>query len=70
LLPFLFVAFSYKILLKKCLQSWSFLISFLFQKGAGTIDLEPCLTHKSAVEPALAPVAVEQTMITCAAASV
>ncbi|XP_010999706.1 PREDICTED: extradiol ring-cleavage dioxygenase-like isoform X3 [Populus euphratica] len=41
----------------------------LYQKGAGTIDLEPCLTHTSAVEPALAPVAVEQTMITCAAAS-
>ncbi|XP_052305734.1 uncharacterized protein LOC18107929 [Populus trichocarpa] len=39
------------------------------KKGAGTIDLEPCLTHTSAVEPALAPVAVEQTMITCAAAS-
>uniref|UniRef100_A0A2K1R8P7 Uncharacterized protein n=1 Tax=Populus trichocarpa TaxID=3694 RepID=A0A2K1R8P7_POPTR len=31
--------------------------SELVAKGAGTIDLEPCLTHTSAVEPALAPVA-------------
>ncbi|XP_061944393.1 transmembrane emp24 domain-containing protein p24delta9-like isoform X3 [Populus nigra] len=37
-------------------------------KGGGTIDLEPCLTHTSAVEPTLAPVAVERTMTTRAAA--
>lgn len=46
------------------------LYSFQFQKGGGTIDLEPCLTHTSAVEPTLAPVAVERTMTTRAAASV
>lgn len=34
------------------------------------IDLEPCLTHTSTVEPTLAPVAVERTMTTRAAASV
>ncbi|KAF5445804.1 hypothetical protein F2P56_034826 [Juglans regia] len=38
-------------------------------KGGGTIDLEPCLTHTSTVEPTLAPVAVERTMTTRAAAS-
>ena len=46
---------------------------FLFyglQKGGGTIDLEPCLTHTSTIEPTLAPVAVERTMTTRAAASV
>jgi len=43
---------------------------FWFQKGGGTIDLEPCLTHTSTVEPTLAPVAVERTMTTRAAASV
>lgn len=43
---------------------------FCFQKGGGTIDLEPCLTHTSTVEPTLAPVAVERTMTTRAAASV
>lgn len=46
---------------------------FLFinsQKGGGTIDLEPCLTHTSTVEPTLAPVVVERTMTTRAAASV
>ena len=42
----------------------------LIQKGGGTIDLEPCLTHSSTVEPTLAPVAVERTMTTRAAASV
>ena len=42
----------------------------LFQKGGGTIDLEPCLSHTSAVEPTLAPVVVERTMTTRAAASV
>jgi len=42
----------------------------LFQKGGGTIDLEPRLSHTSAVEPTLAPVAVERTMTTRAAASV
>jgi hypothetical protein len=40
------------------------------QKGGGTIDLEPRLSHTSAVEPTLAPVAVERTMTTRAAASV
>lgn len=40
------------------------------QKSGGTIDLEPCLTHTSTVEPTLAPVAVERTMTTRAAASV
>lgn len=40
------------------------------QKGGGTIDLEPCLTHSSTLEPTLAPVAVERTMTTRAAASV
>jgi hypothetical protein len=42
----------------------------LFQKGGGTIGLEPRLSHVSAVEPTLAPVAVERTMTTRAAASV
>jgi hypothetical protein len=32
----------------------------LFQKGGGTIDLEPRLSHTSAVEPTLAPVVVER----------
>ncbi|KAK8677050.1 hypothetical protein V6N13_142606 [Hibiscus sabdariffa] len=40
------------------------------KKGGGTIDLEPCLTHSSTVEPTLAPVAVERAMTTRAAASV
>lgn len=44
--------------------------SFWFQRGGGTIDLEPCLVHSSTVEPTLAPVAVERTMTTRAAASV
>ncbi|CAN4115353.1 unnamed protein product [Withania somnifera] len=39
------------------------------KKGGGTIDLEPCLTHSSTLEPTLAPVAVERTMTTRAAAS-
>ncbi|XP_058097718.1 uncharacterized protein LOC131242833 [Magnolia sinica] len=39
------------------------------KKGGGSIDLEPCLTHISAVEPTLAPVAVERPMTTRAAAS-
>lgn len=43
---------------------------FGLQKGGGTIDLEPCLTHSATVEPTLAPVAVERTMTTRAAASV
>ena len=47
-----------------------FFLKFCFQKGGGTIDLEPCLTHTSTVEPTLAPVAVERTMTTRAAASV
>ncbi|KAH9664600.1 zinc finger CCCH domain-containing protein [Citrus sinensis] len=41
----------------------------LARKGGGTIDLEPCLTHSSTVEPTLAPMAVERTMTTRAAAS-
>ncbi|WCJ30586.1 hypothetical protein M5689_012135 [Euphorbia peplus] len=41
----------------------------IVKKGGGTIDLEPCLTHTSAVEPTLAPMAVERTMTTRAAAS-
>ncbi|KAK1275783.1 hypothetical protein QJS04_geneDACA009997 [Acorus gramineus] len=39
------------------------------QKGGGTIDLEPRLMHISALEPTLAPLAVERTMTTRAAAS-
>ncbi|CAO2836541.1 unnamed protein product [Amaranthus hypochondriacus] len=39
------------------------------KKGGGTIDLEPCLTYTSAIEPTLAPVAVERSMTTRAAAS-
>ncbi|CAH9104130.1 unnamed protein product [Cuscuta epithymum] len=41
----------------------------IVKKGGGTIDLEPCLTHSSTMEPTLAPVAVERTMTTRAAAS-
>ncbi|KAK9735592.1 hypothetical protein RND81_04G214600 [Saponaria officinalis] len=41
----------------------------IMKKGGGTIDLEPCLTHTSTIEPTLAPVAVERTMTTRAAAS-
>ncbi|XVF33797.1 hypothetical protein REPUB_Repub18cG0002000 [Reevesia pubescens] len=41
----------------------------IVKKGGGTIDLEPCLTHSSTVEPTLAPVAAERTMTTRAAAS-
>ncbi|XP_031099053.1 uncharacterized protein LOC116003010 [Ipomoea triloba] len=41
----------------------------IVKKGGGTIDLEPCLTHSSTLEPTLAPVAVERTMTTRAAAS-
>ncbi|PNY16404.1 zinc finger CCCH domain-containing protein 13-like [Trifolium pratense] len=41
----------------------------IVKKGGGTIDLEPCLTHTSTIEPTLAPVAVERTMTTRAAAS-
>ncbi|XP_066384370.1 uncharacterized protein [Miscanthus floridulus] len=41
----------------------------IVKKGGGTIDLEPCLSHTSAVEPTLAPVVVERTMTTRAAAS-
>ncbi|XP_076952232.1 uncharacterized protein LOC143625900 [Bidens hawaiensis] len=39
------------------------------RKAGGTIDLEACLTHTSTVEPTLAPVVVERTMTTRAAAS-
>ncbi|KAK4764187.1 hypothetical protein SAY87_013625 [Trapa incisa] len=41
----------------------------ILKKGGGMIDLEPCITHTSTVEPTLAPVAVERTMTTRAAAS-
>ncbi|PQM38174.1 zinc finger CCCH domain-containing protein 13 isoform X1 [Prunus yedoensis var. nudiflora] len=41
----------------------------IVKKAGGTIDLEPCLTHTSTVEPTLAPVIVERTMTTRAAAS-
>ncbi|KAL2967585.1 hypothetical protein AAZX31_16G184400 [Glycine max] len=41
----------------------------IVKKGGGTIDLEPCLTHTSTVEPTLAPVAIERTITTRAAAS-
>uniref|UniRef100_A0ACD5WJJ9 Uncharacterized protein n=1 Tax=Avena sativa TaxID=4498 RepID=A0ACD5WJJ9_AVESA len=41
----------------------------IVKKGGGTIDLEPRLSHTSAVEPTLAPVAVERSMTTRAAAS-
>lgn len=41
----------------------------IVKKGGGTIELEPCITHTSTVEPTLAPVAVERTMTTRAAAS-
>ncbi|KAF7813355.1 zinc finger CCCH domain-containing protein 13-like isoform X1 [Senna tora] len=41
----------------------------IVKKGGGTIDLEPCLAHTSTVEPTLAPVAVERTITTRAAAS-
>ncbi|XP_042027413.1 U1 small nuclear ribonucleoprotein 70 kDa-like [Salvia splendens] len=41
----------------------------IVKKGGGIIDLEPCLTHSSTMEPTLAPVAVERTMTTRAAAS-
>ncbi|CAO2836538.1 unnamed protein product [Amaranthus hypochondriacus] len=41
----------------------------IMKKGGGTIDLEPCLTYTSAIEPTLAPVAVERSMTTRAAAS-
>ncbi|MED6203768.1 hypothetical protein PIB30_002535 [Stylosanthes scabra] len=41
----------------------------IVKRGGGTIDLEPCLTHTSTIEPTLAPVAVERTMTTRAAAS-
>ncbi|KAK2423957.1 zinc finger CCCH domain protein [Trifolium repens] len=41
----------------------------IVKKGGETIDLEPCLTYTSTIEPTLAPVAVEQTMTTRAATS-
>ncbi|XP_047315212.1 uncharacterized protein LOC124919098 [Impatiens glandulifera] len=41
----------------------------ILKKGGGTIELEPCLTQTSTLEPTLAPVAVEHTMTTRAAAS-
>ncbi|KAL4562573.1 hypothetical protein LXL04_034782 [Taraxacum kok-saghyz] len=42
---------------------------YIVKKGGGTIDVEACLTHTSTVEPTLAPVVVERTMTTRAAAS-
>ncbi|KAF6139361.1 hypothetical protein GIB67_026203 [Kingdonia uniflora] len=41
----------------------------IVKKGGGTINLEPCLTHPSSVEPTLAPMVVERSMTTRAAAS-
>ncbi|KAJ1417288.1 LCCL domain superfamily [Sesbania bispinosa] len=41
----------------------------IVKKGGGTIDLEPCHTHTSTIEPTLALVTVERTMTTRAAAS-
>ncbi|MCH85074.1 zinc finger CCCH domain-containing protein 13-like, partial [Trifolium medium] len=41
----------------------------IVKKGGGTTDLEPCLTHTSTIEPSLAPMAVERTVTTRAAAS-
>lgn len=41
----------------------------ILKKGGGTIELQPHLNHVSAVEPTLAPVSVERTMTTRAAAS-
>ncbi|ONK56499.1 uncharacterized protein A4U43_C10F9390 [Asparagus officinalis] len=41
----------------------------IVKKGGGTIDLEPRLTHISALEPTLAPVSAERTMTTRSAAS-
>lgn len=54
-----------------CLVSFppSFAI-LLSQRGGGTIDLEPRLMHTLTPEPTLAPVFVERTMTTRAAASV
>ncbi|WOK96541.1 hypothetical protein Cni_G05248 [Canna indica] len=41
----------------------------IVKKVGGTIELEPHLPHTSAVEPTLAPISVERTMTTRAAAS-
>nr|CAD1823982.1 unnamed protein product [Ananas comosus var. bracteatus] len=41
----------------------------IVKKGGGTVELEPHLTHTSAMEPTLAPVSVERTVTTRAAAS-
>ncbi|KAI3980106.1 hypothetical protein MKX01_034712 [Papaver californicum] len=41
----------------------------IVKKGGGSIDLDPCLTHTSTVEPTLAPVAVERSINTRSAAS-
>ncbi|XP_054794588.1 uncharacterized protein LOC129300089 [Prosopis cineraria] len=41
----------------------------IVKKEGGTVDLEPCLAHTSTVEPTLAPVTVERTITTRAAAS-
>lgn len=41
----------------------------IVKRGGGTIDLEPRLTHISALEPTLAPVSAERTMTTRSAAS-
>ncbi|KAK7270760.1 hypothetical protein RJT34_26160 [Clitoria ternatea] len=41
----------------------------IVKKVGGTIDLEPCLTHTSTIEPTLAPATVERAMTTRAAAS-
>uniref|UniRef100_A0A251VNE4 Uncharacterized protein n=1 Tax=Helianthus annuus TaxID=4232 RepID=A0A251VNE4_HELAN len=58
-------------LMHRSMMAVNYFICFFFysQKAGGTIDLEPCLTHTSTVEPTLAPVVVERTMTTRAAAS-
>ncbi|CAK8532396.1 unnamed protein product [Lathyrus sativus] len=41
----------------------------IVKKGGGTIDLEPSHTHTATIDPTLAPMAVERTITTRAAAS-
>lgn len=41
----------------------------IVKKSGGTIDLEPCHTYTSAIEPTLVPMAVERAITTRAAAS-
>lgn len=46
------------------------LIWFLYQKEDVIVDLKPCLTQSSTVEPTCIPVTLERKMTTRAAASV